>query len=257
MPEEQDKAATEAVANADLEKKETVEDHKEQLSEAKDELKEAKKELESEDLSQAERSRLGRRVKRLEDSITETNQLLRKMMEGTPHTKAVVNEEPEYISTQDDVVKVLRKVYGATPDEIEEAQSKYQKDYLEYIDKIREDDEQLHEEIMDTMMKDFNIRRGKVNNPNTWNPYTDAELNYEKAKASLFKKKYVKPKINLKGEKTGSNANVSVTSTSDATKAATFKLDDDAMSLIKHYGMKEENIKETLDGKFPAHLRGR
>ena len=119
---------------------------------------------------------------------------------------------------------------------------------MDQIDKIA--DEELHDDIMKEMMEHYNQRHSN-------NASMDAELNYEKARSSLLRRRVVKPKANLKGERAGTGANVGVSSKSDETTGPDIKLDEDASALIKHYGMKKEKVEETLKGSFPAHLRGR
>jgi hypothetical protein len=161
-------------------------------------------------------------------------------------SQAVKNEddEPEYVSTPKDVERILEKRERKRLED----QRRYEVEYLKQIDKIADDD--FHDDIMKVMMEHYNQRHSD-------NASFDAELNYEKASKMYFKQKVSKPRANLKGEKPGSNANVDVRSKSDESRGQEIKLDEHADALIKHYGMKGDDIKETLKGSFPAHLRGR
>ncbi len=228
-----------AVIPAVEEKKEEL---KVEITDVKKEIKEAKKELEKDDLTQPEKSALGRRLKRLEETqdqllegFNEIRDLLRK-----PSGKDAENNDgpPEYVSTVSDVLKI--------EDWVEEQGEAYAKDYMKVVSKLSRDNQDEHESIFKEMMENFNIKRGKRRDPKTWNPYADAEINYANAKASYLSKKYanLKPRPNLKGDKPPGGFTVETDDVRGAEKA--IELDDTSKAFLKSIGKDNKWAREAM-----------
>lgn len=171
---------------------------------------EEKEELdnEAEKLPHGESSRLGRKVKRMEDTFAEalakiealTNAIgqsnISRPVEQTPN---VDDEMPEIITTPEDVQKVIdirdrQKTMAA---------QKEKTAYFGRFESHKSEDPDLYDEVYEEMLKNYNVKI-------TGKPEIDADLNYLKAKNAVFSRKLTavsKPKPNSLG-KTPPPANV-------------------------------------------------
>ena len=216
--------------------------------EVKKEIKEVKEELRDKDgLTPAERSNMGRRLKKLEEmneAVLSTLNELKEQMRSTPERQADSGAKkglPEYISTPQDVL--------AIEDWVEEQEGNYAKDYMKTINQLSKKNPDEHEEIFKEMFDNFNVRRGKRRDPNTWNPYMDAQLNYAEARAAYYAKKLAtaKPKLNVKGKETSVPTNLTVESEGAEEEAGkAVELDDFSMSFLKSQGKDSEWAKKAM-----------
>ena len=231
--------------------------YEETLEEEKVEKKvEPKKEDIDEPEDQSERSRLGRRVKRMEDNIsTFQSTILSKLdsivdrqvpkyeaIQRESSTSSTMEDVPEYISTYDD----LRKAYRKLKEEDINEQVGYEKGYFTKLNQLRNDnvDPDFHQEIIDEMMKNFNVKH-------TGKPDFDADLNYTKAHSALLRKKVgvIKPKV--KGERSTSSTNLSVESRETSETEPEPQLDEFAKEFVSKVGMKTDKVKEALKSDRP------
>lgn len=211
------------------------------------EKKETKPET-PEQQEQRERSNLGRKVKKLEETLLEMNEVLQELrtQRQAANNPARENELPEYVSTPDDVERIL----SARERKQQQEREKYQSTYAKTFREVGKEDPELYEEVFNEMFAHFNeVRTGDAS--------VDAELNYARAKASVLAKKTAqpRPKANVKGEKTAASTNLSVESKAEEGSVADIQLDDAAKEFIAKTGMKPESIKDALKGEVPIHLR--
>lgn len=222
------------------------------LEEEKVEKEELQKEVEEPE-DQRERSQLGRRVRRVEDSLTTILSKLDSALErrepnynipsSQQTSSSFDNDVPEVITTYDDFKKAQKKYRD---DETKE-QRKYEENYFRKLDQLRTENSDLHQETVDEMMANFNVKHSGDAN-------VDAELNYSKAQTSLLKKKVgtIKPKV--KGEKLTSSTNLSVESRETSATTSEPQLDEFASEYAKKVGMNGESVKKALAGEIQPHL---
>jgi len=203
----------------------------------------------AEQLAHEERSNLGRKVKKLEDTISELTDIIQELRASRQTVNAPQADMPEYISTPDDVERVLT----ARERKQKEEQARYQGAYAKTFRGLGKN-ESDYEEVFNEMFEHFNEVR-------TGDPEVDAELNYAKAKASLLSKKLAgpakAPKANVKGSKTEVSTNLSVESRADDTPGADVQLDEFAKEFVAKTKMNNESVKDALKSETPIHLRGR
>ncbi len=215
------------------------------------EKKETKK-IEPEDEEEhRERSKLGRKVKQLEDVIQQQNERMEMLM-AKLETPASTNPYEDEILTEEDWKK-----YRAIRKKETEEQTKYSQGYIRnfYAEgkKDREGNPELYDEVYNEMAVNFNIRYSN-------DPSMDAALNYAKAKAAVLAKKTASPKLkpNLKGgDKPQASTNIDVKSRAAPEPSEEIELDDEAKEFVRKVGMKTESIREALKGEAPAHLSAR
>jgi hypothetical protein len=224
----------------------------EKVTEKKEEIKQVQEQLEDEEPDQKERTRLGRRLKRMEDQFTQLMDKIdtltpQKREQYYPPTEANVTGDdlPEYVATGQDVVKVLSMYEKKKAKE----QEQYEQGYLQNFRKMGTKDGDYYEEIFSEMQQNFNVKH-------TGDPLVDSRINYAEAKAALMSKKVapVKAKPNVRGERPSASADLSV-STRETTRATELpQLDDFAKEFISKTGMKEDSVKGALSGETPIHL---
>lgn len=218
---------------------------------------------------QRDRSRIGRRMKRMESTIETllqrlesqeqqrqvreyflTQQLAQARAQQASHD--VPNaEEPTYVSTDKDVERVL--------DERErrkaELSERYQNTFVATLNGLAGNNPKMHKAIVDELVQNFNR---KV----TGNPQIDARLNYAEAKSSVMakiaaQKTVEKPKPNVAGNPQPAATGVSASATAQKGRSSDVwsKLDKEAAEYAKAVGMKEEDIEAALAGETPINLR--
>jgi len=244
---EKETTVTQAVTDGTLDSPGN-EEIKEQIHETKEDLRQAKEDLKRDDIDQRERSNLGRKVKRLEDELSEMKNLLIEIKsQREPQTQ--VSDEPEYISTPEDA----RKVYSRMRRDEFEATRKYEKLYMDNLRNIA--DPEIHDEVVEEMMKNYNVKRGDPYDPKTWNPMIDSELNYTNAKMAILSRKLGKVKPNVRGERQTAPTNLSVSSRSDHSSPANIELDEIAAEYVRRRGLKEDTVRDALKSEVPHGAR--
>ena len=149
-------------------------------------------EPEGDKIPHGESSRLGRKVKRMEDTFAEAMAKLDALTEAIGKTTMVApveDEMPEIIATPDDVQKVI---------DIRDRQraQQAQKEKTAYFSRFKShesEDPELYADIYEEMLKNHNDK-------NTGKPEIDADINYLKAKNAIFSRKLAeaaKPKPNV------------------------------------------------------------
>lgn len=159
-------------------------------------------ENEAENLPHGESSRLGRKVKRMEDTFAEamtkiealTNAIGRSPIATPPveQVPEVDDEMPEIITTPEDVQKVI---------DIRDRQKSRdaQKEKTAYFGRFeshKSEDPDMYDEVYQEMLKNHNVKT-------TGKPDIDADINYLKAKNAILSNKLAKeskPKPNALGK---------------------------------------------------------
>jgi len=219
----------------------------ESATETEKEVPEEKKE------EQKERSRFGRRLSKMEqtlfDFMERTGQVLenfqRQPMEEKV-TKQTLNELQD-----DDIVTVrdLKRLWSEEQNKTMTAQKEYESGYVRHLKTIGGDeDPDLNEEIVKEMMTNFNIRHSN-------DPQADAERNYYRAARVVLKKATPDKKNPLKGEKPKGATGVGGDTALKDRDLPIPELDEYAKEFVQKVGMKEDSIKKALKGETPLSLR--
>lgn len=242
---------------------------------------EQKEVIPDEPVDNAERSRLGRRMKQMEEDFKTSQQLLldeikalrgekpqpqeNAVPENVTYNDAFIQSQldmavekgliPSTIITPQDQVKVNNFISNLQ----NEMGSQYSNKYLGVLKSPSlkgQTPDDIHAEVIAELQRyesPFNQRRYD-------NPVLDARLNYLEAKESILMKRLSegKPANVFKGKP----KNAPATGTSVSTKTATVTdelpaLDETSMDFIKRSGMSVESVKNALKEPMPLHLRGR
>lgn len=181
---------------------------------------------------QAERTKLGRRVKKLEDLIGD---LVTELRESRKAPEKQGEPLPEVISTPQDV---LRVVSAAKEEEKKQVQS-YQLGYRKAIDKLGEENADIHQEVLKEILAVNSPYNGILSD----DPFADAERNYYRAAKSVLKKKAgvpVQPKANVRGEKPITPTGVSVGAPTPTTPKKAIKLDEYSKLFMKRMNLSDD-----------------
>lgn len=221
----------------------------------------------------AERSRLGRRMKSLEDSLS---QLLTKLdtipnqaNAAQPQANAPAKYDDSYMERElqaaidqgiipDTIITPMDQLrvdnYRA---QVEEKRSlEYQRGYIDVLKGFGGNtDNALHDEIVAELFRvesPYNQRR-------YGDPAVDAHLNYLEAKAAILEGKMTTPtsKNVFKGKQGTAPTGNHVSTTVQPGEDAAMKLDEVSLQFIKSQGMSEESVRNALKAPLPLHLKGR
>lgn len=215
----------------------------------------------------SERSKLGRKVKYIEDTVINFQESFEEKMnrlEGllvSSTRRQQVADEPygleddpdeEVIGTKAELKQFLNDYNKETESTRQENQVKYERDYVQTIKRLgSEETEEDHKDIYDEMMSHFNVRHSN-------NPLVDAEKNYLKATRSVLKKKVAAPvekKNPLKGNKPKAPLGAGGNNETMPKKIKPMpKFDAAAQDFMRKSGITPERAAEILDGDAPANL---
>lgn len=268
-PEEQ----TETTETQETETKE-IETQEEETQEQETENQENA--IPDEPTDNAERSRLGRRMKSIEEQNKKLLEKVESLTGGKKPEQTAVPENvtyddsfiqsqidlavekgiiPSTIVTPLDQVKVNNFVNGLQ----EKIGSQYATNYLGVLnssDLKGQTPDDIHAEVVTELQRyesPFNQRRYN-------NPLLDAKMNYLEAKESILMKRLSsgKPVNNFKGKPKDAPATGTSVSTKMAVTATELPaLDETSLDFIRRSGMSEESVREALKAPMPIHLRGR
>jgi hypothetical protein len=293
-PQEKTPVADKTVTDADLssawdsqqtqeqtEKVETKEEPKEEVQEEKQEAapKESQEpeELPEEPADNAERSRLGRRLKQMEETQKQLLDEIKSLIGGQPQQPQQqqvpenVTYDDRFVQTQIDAAVergeipativtpqdqlVVNRFIGGLQQQIG---NQYARQYLGTLTspKLKGDTpDDIHAEVVTELQRvesPFNLRRYN-------NPALDAQMNYLEAKNAILLKKFTeKPESVFKGKPKDAPA----TGTSVSTRTAAVnndlpELDAASQDFIKRTGMSPESVRNALKNEMPYYLRGR
>ena len=217
-------------------------------------------EIPEEPTDNAERSKLGRRLKGVEETIGRIASLLEQQAQERqfqqfappPVQQPEPQEEiPEYITTPAELERYLSYRDGQR----QRAETAYQGNYLKSCHAMSRLDPDLSQDIFNEMIANFNTKH-------TGNAVVDSQLNWAQAKSSVLAKKLAakanpEPSDRFQGTKTALPTGVSATTRTQPPKQTLPKLDEAAMEFIKSTGMSDESVRAALAGEMPINLRVR
>ena len=256
-------------------KTEIKEEIKEVQTEEKEEVQEEHQEKETEEpVDSAERSRLGRRLKTIEEKFD----TFLSRLDAQPQAQQAapvqnVNYNDNYIQSQIEAAVERGEVPATivTPQDqyvvnnfVNKVQTEMERQYaIGYINTLKAP--QLKGTTADDIHAEVVAELQKIDSPfnrkQYFNPQMDAKINYIEAKNYILEKK-------LSGEKTDKNVfkgkpkDAPATGTSVSTRTATVAnelpaLDEASQDFIKRTGMSVESVKAALSETLPIHLSGR
>jgi len=184
----------------------------------------------------AERSRLGRKVKYLEETIvnltsqleTQTKLLQSLVERMSPKESAKEEDEEEVITTKKDVLRVLTE---AEKKKMEE-KARYENNYVKTFQSLlMQEDDGIRSDIYKTWNDKYNVVF-------TGDPVRDAEIGYLKAKVDVLSRHTYKGREETPFQPTKS-------SPSEYSKRYT--LNPEAMELAQYFGLSDDDIKSALE----------
>lgn len=256
------------------EEAESVEEETEELeaeegeeTEALEAGEEEEEEAQPEPSDNAERSKLGRKVKYMEDSLNGIKESIDERMDRMEklfsqgqqqerHEEQFEDDEDEeVVLTKKEMREQMQQLMKEQQTQETNSQVQYEKGYLSTIKQLgsEEESEEEFNDIYDEMMANFNKKHSD-------NPEMDAEKNWLRATKSVLKKQAAKPikKENpLKGRKPKSPLGKGGGDTTPDTSPTTPKLDDVAAEFIRKTKMSDEAVADALSGEAPARLARR
>jgi len=184
----------------------------------------------------AERSRLGRKVKHLEETIvnltsqleTQTKLLQSLVERMSPKESAKEEDEEEVITTKKDVLRVLTE---AEKKKMEE-KARYENNYVKTFQSLlMQEDDGIRSDIYKTWNDKYNVVF-------TGDPVRDAEIGYLKAKVDVLSRHTYKGREETPFQPTKS-------SPSEYSKRYT--LNPEVMELAQYFGLSDDDIKSALE----------
>lgn len=234
---ELDDAIEEEVATEDAAAGEEETNEKKEEEGAEEEKEEVEETGKSEEAAEEHKvsSRLGRKVKNLEDRIAAYESVERQ------------KEPVEELDSEDETsvsMKDVRVLIAKAKKEDEETKTAYNNTYLQTAISLSEhEDEEFANTVLDEMDTNFNTLYSD-------DPTKDAEMNYLKAQNAVLRKTQNKGKENpLKGDKPKAALGVTGGDTNTQSTFKMPKLDEHAQDLIKHSNFTEEDIRDALTSK--------
>lgn len=194
-----------------------------------------------------EGSRLGRKLKRLEEQLYEMSSKLEESMSRsmpdpdtvfrTPNPEPLKDDTPEFINTREDVDKVI----DYRMKKMAYMREAYQSGYVNTLQKLGEINTELHGEVLREMQEN-----PRFNSMETRNPIIDARINYAEAKAAVLAKRTATPQTsNPNPLPTGvSSTNRNTMNVSSAKEP--LKLSPEAEEFKKIMGMSDDEVREAL-----------
>ncbi len=248
-----------------VEQTEETDSTKEDVAEEQDDLADIDSEIPAD---HGERSRLGRKVAAMfkkQDRIEEILEKLSTIVEDrlTTNQQPSSMEAPTITETEEDTEdftfltkKDLDRYLEMREQQKLQASKQYENNYIKTVKELssRVTPEE-HEEIVQEMMANFNIRYSD-------DPIADAERNYLKAERSLLRKKLAKSKKEnpLKGDKPRAPLGVAKGQRTQEKSVVLPDLDPDARDFLEYIRRKEgdeaaEKYHKSLLKKPPGYLK--
>lgn len=237
--EDKEKVGQEADATPDKVQASTVADPSAQVFDTR---------VEDEPTDPRDRSQLGRRVKRVEDSVNTLVSKLNSFVDTLGRTQSYGTQYGNQYQEEEIDEDFLRKMTVYEKRKIEKQKS-YEENYVNRIRRLGSGD-QDYKEIYDEMYNNFNVIH-------SGDPEIDAEINWSKAQASVLKKKVSPNKPNVKGERNTAPTDLGVNATNDSTATTEIQLDDYAKEYVTRTGMKKESIEKAVKSELRPGVSGR
>lgn len=222
-----------------------------------------------EPMDHGERSQLGRKVANLtreqENQMQQYNALTAKMDSlidtlSKQNSPTPPDDDEDVITTKGEMREFMRQENLKQNTEVNDKQAKYSNSYISAINTLSTPENQdIFSEIVEltTNMEEKNPYN-KIILPN--DPIANAEINFAKAEAAVYRKRAAIPKdkvVPLKGEKPRSPLGPDSSEKVVDNVTPMPKLDKFAEEFKKSVGMTDEEATESLTGDTPAYLGGR
>lgn len=205
--------------------------------------------LPAEPVDNAERSHLGRRLKRVEESLGTLGSLQQKLdkiaelMEprttsydpfSAPRETGPTEEMPQYINTPED----FRKFQEIEKRKEEVQQERYSKGYVGYVKSRGLRDASTPPELHSEIEKELLVTGISRYMRHTGNPVKDAEINYGLAKAEVLSRKYFNDanRPNVRGDRQNPPAGVTAATRTATPAAPKVELDEYARKFVNALG---------------------
>lgn len=198
-----------------------------------------------------ERSKLGRRVSAMEQEIEARATRLDAVVDRMEMFLSTQNSTNTTYETDEPLTrKDVNKFLEERDTKLSSAKMKYEKDYLQHISKLgQQEDPEVHEEIEEEMMKNFNVMHSN-------DPVADAERNYLKATRAILKKASPTKENPLKGKPPKSPLGVGGDTHMEKEKETQLPpLDDEAKDYISRRNLSPDRVKKALLSKTPLGLK--
>jgi len=205
----------------------------------------------SKDDDNAEKSRLGRKVKSLEETIGTLTRLVedqRRMLETLVQTRTSKPEEreeddeelPEIPTTREDVLKILQWYERNKEKQVIEARRQYETAYSQtLISFLNKEDPSIRDEVQKVWAEKYNLAF-------TNNPIYDAEKGYLLAKMEVLQRL----------AKTKSSPQQPTVSSSSSTSSSPVNLSKEALELARNLGMSDDDIRKAFESTTVVNKQG-
>jgi len=220
-------------SDAAPEKDSTVTDPSEQVFDTKG--------IPAEPTDPSERSQMGRRVKRVEDSVNTLVSKLDSFVETLGRTQSYGTQYGNQYQEEEIDEDFVRKMTIYEKKKLDR-QKNYEKNYVAKVRQLGSGDSD-YKEIFDEMYNNFNAIH-------TGDPEIDADINWSKAQSSLLKRKLSPNKPNVKGERNTASTDLGVNATNDSSASQEVQLDDFAKEYVARTGMKQEKVQGALKNEL-------
>lgn len=193
---------------------------------------------------QAVKSNLGRKLAAMEANQQE----LMDKIDSLTYPNSSDNDEDddfEIPTTREEFNAAFEAAKARDLKAAQEKQTRYQKGYLEAVDKLAGEDPVYHEEVYKEMMANFNVKLSD-------NPALDAEVNYSKAEAAVLRNKFGVKKSPLKGNTEYTNTQSPQKMVQKKSSKPT-KLTGIEEEYAKMMGMTEEQISKAMGSEIPTY----
>jgi len=191
---------------------------------------------------QSERSALGRRVKRMEDNVTQFMTRMDEFMTSLQPQQQQNTPENEIISTAADVNRVLEQRERVQM----QARQKYQNEFLDEVSKLGNENPDLHAEITREM---FEVQNSPFNQYRTGNATADANWNYSRALKAVLAKRYANPQRHTQSVPPPSvnmSTGVPVGTRTQTPALPPVALDEHARLFQRKMGLSDEQVQKYL-----------
>jgi len=207
------------------------------------------------DEDNAEKSRLGRKVKSLEETVGTLTKLIeeqKKMLEmlvsgQTTQPKAVEQESeeedeevPEIPTTREDVLKILQWYERNKERQMTEARRQYETAYSQtLLSFLNKEDPSIRDEVQKVWAEKYNLAF-------TNNPIYDAEKGYLLAKMEVLQRL----------AKVKSSPQQPTVSSSSSTPSSPLNLSKEALELARNLGMSDDDIRKAFESTTVVGKQG-
>jgi len=211
---------------------ETEVEEVEEVEESGEEHEEVETKTKPKDEVNALKSKWGRKMKTMEETVARLERLL-ELQEKTQAVKTEEDDDDEDVFiTKKDLPKYVESLEAKK----EQTKLQYQQEYTREFAKIGGEDDRF-DEIWEEMLE-------RHNTINTGSPVADAQINFYKAKAALAESR--KPVNPVKGKAKQLKTKTNIPAQMKGKEPTPVKLDPVAAEYVRKMGIKQEFVQKTL-----------